>query len=526
MPVRPSAITQEIDNRIRATPTPIAIGDLLACSVPATGDSLLTNTLPEEEVLATLNRLLEHSASHHFGPGDVLTKAYHTKWEAPNAPLDRRRRIMVARLRADHESQAAHQAAFDRQVDAVQEFLGFLGFSQYGRVHPVRGREPQDAATTRTKTQGTDHTQTDSLMARVGARIGIPVHGVGVGVQAEVQAETRQETAHRTGEQESKKKTLTGFEGPTRVLLGVAVRYRLPTPDQLRQSVSETSLNRCFLRGEPVSGHQRYQALRVQEIRLAQLASEFFAQVTPPDPDCEDWARLAREGYSADLLALINNHIRSGVDWKTRPEMEMGYHLLIYASLMRGAARQMENYLEIRVGNEVGRSPQDSSDGLWAPAPTALTVVRTPATENPKGSRPLTAADCRLSSDPDHTLQDFYPPFPTMVQPDGSWAFMPDAGLYRKPHETVWRTPSPLGVARSITMAPRFMACLDGYEPTPDDLPVAPLATPFESAERKSLESAWREKLHSGDLSARIQAYRAIHPISSVEADEGKPVIH
>ena len=48
----------------------------------------------------------------------------HTEWEAPNAPLDRRRRIMVARLRADHESQAAHQAAFDRQVDAVQEFLG------------------------------------------------------------------------------------------------------------------------------------------------------------------------------------------------------------------------------------------------------------------------------------------------------------------------------------------------------------------------------------------------------------------
>ena len=520
MPVRPSARTQEIDNRIRATPTPIAIGDLLACSVPATGDSLLTNTLPEEEVLATLNRLLEHSASHHFGPGNVLTEAYHTEWKAPDAPLADRRRVMIARLRADHESQAAHQAAFDRQVDAVQEFLGFLGFSQYGRVHPVRGREPQDAATTRTKTQGTDHTQTDSLMARVGARIGIPVHGVGV--QAEVQAETRQETAHRTGEQESKKKTLTGFEGPTRVLLGVAVRYRLPTPDQLRQSVSETSLNRCFLRGEPVSGHQRYQALRAQEIRLAQLAGEFFAQVTPPDPDCEDWARLAREGYSADLLALINNHIRSGVDWKTRPEIEMGYHLLIYASLMRGAARQVENYLEDRLGALAAYAPQDPEERL-APSPASVQTVRTLGTEARTDARPLNPEDCRISRKESINIPHLVPPYPTFVNPDGSWTLMPDAGPWRRPHDVVWQNPTPMGT-RIHDVTPRFMTCLEGYEPTPKDLPVAPLATPFESAERKTLESMWREKLHSGDLSARIQAYRALHPIS-VEADEGKPTL-
>ena len=320
-------------------------------------------------------------------------------------------------------------------------------------------------------------------------------------------------------EQESKKKTLTGFEGPTRVLLGIATRYQLPTPEQLRQSVSESSLNSCFLRGEPVSGRQRYQAIRAQEIRLAQRAGEFFAHVTPPDPACENWARLAREGYSADLLARINNNIRSGVDWKTRPEVEMGYHLLIYASLLRGAARQMENYLETRVGNETGRPPQES-DGPWAPAPTALTVIRAPATESPMGSRPLTVADCRLSDDTDHTLQDFYPPFPVMVQPDGAWAFMSDAGLYRKPHETVWRTPSPLGVAQ-ITIAPRFMACLEGYEPTPDDLPVAPLASPLGSAERKALESGWREKWTSGDLLARVQAYKTLHPTSSIETNEG-----
>ena len=521
---RTSPLVRSLDNRIRAGAVPITLdGDTLVCSVPATGDSLLTATLPEEEVLATLNRLLEHSASHHFGPGDVLTKAYHTKWEAPNTPLAGCRRVMIARRMGPHENQQAHEAAFNEHVAAVEDLLGFLGFSQYDRVHPVRGRSPQEAETTRTQTQGIEHTRTNSWIARAGVRLGLS--GNGAGVQAETLAETRQETARRTGEQESKKKTLTGFEGPTRVLLGIATRYRLPTPDQLRQAVSEDSLDDCFLHGQPVSGRQRYQALRAQEIRLAQLASEFFAQVTPPDRICENWARLAREGYSADLLARINDHLSDKVDWKTRPEIEMGYHLLIYASLMRGAARQMENYLEIRVGNEAGRSPQDSSDSSWASAPTALTVVRAPATENPKGSRPLTAADCRLSSDPDHTLQDFYPPFPVMVQPDGSWAFMPDAGLYRKPHETVWRTPSPLGVAQHITMAPRFMACLEGYEPTPDDLPVAPLATPFESAERKALESAWREKLHSGDLSARIQSYRALHPISSVEADEGKPTL-
>ena len=519
MPVRPSAITQEIDNRIRATPTPIAIGDLLACSVPATGDSLLTHTLPEEEVLATLNRLLEHSASHHFGPGDVLTEAYHTEWEAPNAPLDRRRRIMVARLRADHESQAAHQAAFDRQVDAVQEFLGFLGFSQYGRVHPVRGREPQDAATTRTQTQGTDHTQTNSLMARVGARIGLPVHGVGV--QSEVQAETRQETARRTGEQESKKKTLTGFEGPTRVLLGIAVRYRLPNPDQLRQSVSECSLDSCFLRSEPVSGRQRYQALRAQEIRLAQLAGEFFAQVTPPDPICQDWARLAREGYSADLLALINNHIRSGVDWKTRPEMEMGYHLLIYASLMRGAARQMEHYVEERLHETTHQLSRD--DHRESPRPMEVLCVTAPGAKIPPETPSRTTNDCQIPYDDGENAVTFTLPFPAFVRPDGSWVLMPDAGHRMRAHDTIWQNPTPMR-APNHAVTPRFMACLEGYEPTPDDLPVAPLATPFESAERKTLESMWREKLHSGDLSARIQAYRALHPIS-VEADDGKPTL-
>jgi len=84
--------------------------------------------------------------------------------------------------------------------------------------------------------------------------------------------------------------------------------------------------------------------------------------------------------------------------------------------------------------------------------------------------------------------------------------------------------------SRIYDVTPRFMACLEGYEPTPDDLPVAPLATPFESAERKALESTWRVEtwrveLNSRDLSTRIQAYKALHPTSSPETDEGKPTI-
>ena len=467
---RTSPLVRSLDNRIRAGAVPITLdGDTLVCSVPATGDSLLAATLPEEEVLATLNRLLEHGARYHFGPGNVLTEAYHTEWKAPDAPLADRRRVMIARRRGPHENQQAHEAAFNEHVAAVEDLLGFLGFSQHDRVHPVRGRSPKDAETTHTQTQGIEHTRTDSWIARASMRLGLS--GKGAGAQVETLAETRQETARRTGEQESKKKTLTGFEGPTRVLLGIATRYRLPTPDQLRQAVSEDSLDDCFLHGQPVSGRQRYQALRAQEIRLAQLASEFFAQVTPPDRICENWARLAREGYSADLLARINDHIRSKVDWKTRPEIEMGYHLLIYASLMRGAAREMEHYLEDRLGALAAYAPQDPEERL-APSPASVQTVRTLGTEARTDARPLNPEDCRISRKESINIPHLVPPYPTFVNPDGSWSLFPDAGPWRRPHDVVWQNPTPMGT-RTHDVTPRFMACLEGYEPTPDDLPVA-----------------------------------------------------
>lgn len=83
---RTSPLVRSLDNRIRAGAVPITLdGDTLVCSVPATGDSLLAATLPEEEVLATLNRLLEHGARYHFGPGKF--RGPHARFVGDRDPL-------------------------------------------------------------------------------------------------------------------------------------------------------------------------------------------------------------------------------------------------------------------------------------------------------------------------------------------------------------------------------------------------------------------------------------------------------
>lgn len=462
-----------------------------------TTQSLLDAGLPLEDVETTINNLFRArvDATHACVFQSVLGPS-----SQQEASLLAQRRVMLFRF---HDRLApitdTVMESFQDDVIAVQNLLGALGFAMPADPRapsPVRQRT---LSATQQDTYTESALQDNTLSLGVNAAAGLPESSpVDIHLRGHIKqtwGERHEQHRSRTNETPY---TLSGFEGTTAILQALAVRYHLKTPQNLLTRSEAIELPELTDNAEDL--HHLYRSFRHHEVLLAQAAAPFFASLIKENGadhlnlGARSWRKLASAataGYSAPLLRTLNATLKVPSQWGSHSaqaweehcgaepyslsgtrEREMGYHLAIYSTLYRGAARRIEEgvcaqwrrHAEKRT--DYGARPDPSGQ-----IPRTVRLEYRDAISAPPGAMLLTPElISKAFTRPGQNAQENYsvPPFPAFVVPlaEGGveWVLMPDAvctapGVYQNPdhvldHQLAPYCPKP----DSDTVLPRDMA--------------------------------------------------------------------
>lgn len=435
----------------------------------ATQDALLAAGLPGPQLLGTMNRLFSQALPRQQTSGALMVRMYETRMrEATNNPATRRRVCLFERMTPADQENARRIQAFQSDVVAIQTLLSTLGF-----VVPERGEKDEQGVekphpTRATRLPKIHKNQDRTILASGGVRDNFLVRlglNFGIGSTQDERAITRDFVATTTQTHTADQDVWdpTGYETTAAVLEGIQQRWKLASPRDLAYHVSKDVLDGCFRQRKPMTGRALYYHLRREENRLAHAAGDLFAAIRPQTDDVARYAEIARQGYTADLLDRLNNQTHGPVDWKSRPQFELAYHVLAYATLYRGAARRVEQHVQTQLQSLADRSPQSGQDEKKTPALT-IGLSHQHGKSAQREARPVTPEDFAsfygVTPDP-----SCFPPFPAFVNPDRTWTLMPDAVRREGEHRIYWVNPNRFSETTD-GIIPNVMACLVAEAPS------------------------------------------------------------
>ena len=274
--------------------------------------------------------------------------------------------------------------------------------------------------------------------------------------------------------EESSEKELepVGYEQTTVFLEYLQEKISLYSAKDLWAKTHPGSLENAFRGGPPNKGIHLYHEARLDEQYLLTLALKILKAAPPMSGvtiDYTDYVRTIRNylasGNTNIALQCFLYEIFPEVDWQEYPEFETAFHIVVYATLYRGAIQRMEDHIAEGIATRV----RTASARLGQPVPT-VRVERAPYAFPPPGSVLCTPQEWRALSETapkgnDESIAPLVPSFPVFRTPQNEYLLFPDAIYCTTPGKWFgqWYNPSkpPSSESSSVVNA----ACVQSVYP-------------------------------------------------------------